>query len=155
MDEVKTNAERLAAIQAAVEEQAVAWIERMQATGAIERRVHDELDKRANAVVVQLLGFDWDSGVRSTWKLDHCNGRAGNSAAGDWLRERAANEIRSWLDAQAGALPPLSEDSKSDLRNEYTRVLKYELSKALRKRAEADAAAMVAGIVASVTGGDV
>lgn len=153
MDEVKTNAERLAAIQAAAEEQAVAWIERMQSTGAIERRVRDELDKRADAVVVQLLGFDWDSGIRSAWKLDHCNGRAGNSAAGDWLRKRAANEIRAWLDDQAGSLPALDDDSVASLRGEYTRVLKYELGKALRKRAEADAAAMVDEIVKSATGG--
>lgn len=153
MDEVKTNAERLAAIQAAVEDQAVAWIERMQATGAIERRVRDELDKRVNTVVVQLLGFDRDGGVYAAWKLDHCNGRAGNSAAGDWLRERATNEIRAWLDDQAGTLPALDDDTVAGLRNEYTRVLKYELSKALRKQAEADAAAMVASIVASATGG--
>lgn len=153
MDEAKTNTERLAAIQAAAEEQAVAWIERMQSTGAIERRVRDELDKRADTVVVQLLGFDRDSGIRSTWKLDHCNGRAGNSAAGDWLRERAANEIRAWLDDQAGSLPALDDDSVASLRGEYTRVLEYELGKALRKRAEADAAAMVDEIVKSATGG--
>ena len=111
------------------------------------------MDERSDRVVLQLLGFELEWGGRE-WKVDHCNGRSGESAAGDWLRARAGDAVRAWLDAQAGELPKLSKAALDDLRGEYTRVLRNALSNALRKRAEADAAAMVESIVASATDGD-
>jgi hypothetical protein len=147
-----TNAERLAAIQATASAAADAWLAKAEASGAIESRVRDSLDKRAESVVMMLLGFDREWGG-SAWKLDHCNGRAGNSAAGDWIRERAADAIRAWLEDQAGKLPPLSKTTVNRMRDHYTETLERELRRALTKRAEADAAAMVAAIVANEADG--
>lgn len=153
-NEQKTMAEQIEEIRRAANEHASGWLAGMQELGAVERRVRDTLDRRAELLVCQLLGFDSDTwGGNATWKLDHCNGRAGNSAAGDWLRSRAVDAVKDWLDEQAGQLPELSKAAKDDLRNEYSRVLRYETSRLLRKRAEADAAAMLDEIVKSATGG--
>ena len=153
MTNSQTQSEMLSALQSEAESAAVKWIASMQESGAIERRVRDTLEERSDRVVLQLLGFELEWGGRE-WKVDHCNGRSGESAAGDWLRKRAGDAVRAWLDDQAGALPQLPKSAVADLRREYQQALHRALSIMLRRRAEVDAAAMVEGIVASATGGD-
>lgn len=51
---------------------------------ALKTRVHELLDRNSKEITMKLLGFD--SRYVKQWELDHCNGRAGESAAGDYLK---------------------------------------------------------------------
>lgn len=94
------------------------------------------LDQRQTEIVAKLMGFSSSWGK---WEVDHCNGRSGESAAGDWLKSQAGEAVNAWLTAQAGKLPKLPEKAISSLRNEYKKTLEYELRQRLRERAILDA----------------
>lgn len=88
--------------------------------GRIGERIKSMLDSQVKKVVGELLGFDAGWGG---WKIDHCNGRSGESAAGDWLRQQAGSAVNEWLTAQAGKLPTLDAKDVRALRSEYKEVL--------------------------------
>lgn len=62
---------------------------------SIERTVHAQLDKSREEITKKLLGFDIKSS--GNWGLDHCNGRAGESAAGVYMLEQNRHAVREWL----------------------------------------------------------
>ena len=68
----------------------------------LKRRVHALLDESSNEVVMKLLGFKESWGK---WELDHCNGRSGNSPAGEYLKNAQQGAIAEWL--KTAALPKL------------------------------------------------
>jgi hypothetical protein len=49
----------------------------------IKTTVTELLDKESKQLTLKLLGFEDRWGK---WEVDHCNGRGGESAAGDYLR---------------------------------------------------------------------
>ena len=61
---------------------------------ALTQRVHKLLDDNAETIVLKLLGFDnrWNK-----WELDHCNGRKGESAAGDYLKQDYERFLSEYL----------------------------------------------------------
>lgn len=125
------------------------WLE--QKGAKIETVVNDILDQRVESLVSSLMGFGRDSWqFGEVWKVDHCNGRSGESAAGDWLRERAGEAVRQWLDEQAGDLPRLPKGAIADLRREYLTVLRRELMAAVQRRAIEDAQELLGNIVTNV-----
>lgn len=107
----------------------------------IERRVRALLNHHVQEIVVKLLGFDHHWG--EDWELDHCNGRSGESAAGDWLRKRAGEAVDAWLDQQAQALPNLPTSAVKSLRDEYARIFEREVRRLLSLKAVAAAQAEV------------
>lgn len=86
----------------------------------IKAQVMKLLDKNAEEITMKLLGFDVRYG--ESWKLDHCNGRSGNSAAGDYIRQVQAEAIKEWL--AKVELPVLSPTAikklEKEILNEYT-----------------------------------
>ncbi len=111
----------------------------------LDRMVYAILDDRVETIVSKLLGFDCEYGRE--WAIDHCNVRSGESAAGDWLRERAGEAVRQWLDEQARDLPKLPKSSVASLRREYLETLSRELLTAVKRRATEDAAERLNDIV--------
>jgi len=93
------------------------------------RKIEDILDSHTEEAVAKLLGFDNKWG---DWEVDHCNGRQGESAAGDWLRKTAKEEVDKWLAKQAGALPDLSPAQKKALREDYRNTLAYHVKERLQ-----------------------
>ena len=96
------------------------------------------LDGRVQEIVGKLLGFDAHWGV---WEVDHCNGRSGNSAAGDWLRKEVSGAVERWIADQAGKLPTLPKAAIASLREDYLEAFKNELRDKLINKAKEDAAA--------------
>lgn len=92
----------------------------------LTQRVHDLLDKNAKEVVLKLLGFNESWGK---WEVDHCNGRAGESAVGDYLKRVKQSAIDSWL-AEA-ELPKMDKTistiMRKELKHNYDRFLKQYL----------------------------
>lgn len=89
---------------------------------ALTQRVHNLLDDNAKTIVLKLLGFDnrWNK-----WELDHCNGRKGESAAGDFLRQVQQDAIQDWL--KNVKLPELNKTlsaaMQKSLKQDYDRFL--------------------------------
>ena len=100
----------------------------------LTQRVHDLLDKNAKEVVLKLLGFNESWGK---WEVDHCNGRAGESAVGDYLKMVKQSAINSWL-AKA-ELPKMdktiSTAMRKELKHDYDRFLKQYLYEYARDQA--------------------
>lgn len=113
----------------------------------IEGTVRSMLDRRVQEVVGKLLGFRAQYG--DAWEVDHCNGRSGESAAGDWLRKQAGEAVRQWLTAQAGNLPDLSDKTVASLRAQYRRTLEEEVLRLVQEKALNDARAELARVCAA------
>jgi hypothetical protein len=122
---------------------AMAWLKENEKD--LDVIVRKMLDRRLEMIVCKLLGFDSRWGG---WTVDHCNGRGGESAAGDWLKEKAADAVRDWLTEQAGKLPNLPAKAAADLRAEYLKTFEKQMHKMLQEKAIADARAEIARICA-------
>lgn len=127
------------AIEATVKEADTAakdWLSRRK---SIADEITKMLDGRVQEIVGKLLGFDAHWGE---WEVDHCNGRSGNSAAGDWLRDAVQGAVSGWLTEQAGKLPALPKAAIESLKGYYLEAFKNELRAKLIDKAKEDAAAV-------------
>lgn len=93
------------------------------------------LDKNAEEITLKLLGFNtnWKE-----WNLDHCNGRSGNSAIGDYLRNAKAIAIKDFFDSM-------------DINSIVTPAMKARLTKVVQKEFEHQLGNAVANTVAQHT----
>ena len=116
----------------------------------IKATVTKQLDKAADEVLYKLLGFDFRY---SKWDVDHCNGRSGESAAGDYLRKHKQTAIEEWF--KSAELPPMSAALKKALQKEASEYYKHALMERVRvhatTQASNDAAAIIAALVPSKT----
>jgi len=126
------------AIDAAVQEADKAAADWLGKRKCIADEITKLLDGRVQEIIGKLLGFDAHWGV---WEVDHCNGRSGNSAAGDWLRDAANGAVSEWLTDQAGKLPTLPKAAITSLRGDYLEAFQNELRDRLIKKAKEDALA--------------
>lgn len=112
------------------------WVNENVTKEAIERRVYRTLDARVTEIVVKLLGFEDRWGK---WEVDHCNGRAGESEVGDFVRRVASKAVAKWLLEQMGDLPELPEDAVTSLKSEYLEVYYKTLRNSIASKAELQA----------------
>ena len=95
----------------------------------IEAKVTRTLDNKSQEIILKLLGFNnhWDR-----WELDHCNGRSGNSTAGDYMRQCHKDAIEKWLAKMTMPVLPkiINQQLKKSLQAEFNR----SLEKALRDK---------------------
>ena len=101
---------------------------------AFKQRIKRELDKNQAQILMKLLGFNTNYG--NTWELDHCNGRAGQSAAGDFIKSKMGEEVNKWLAEQTGKLPELPQDAITSLHKQYLEEVHYKLRDHIRHAAE-------------------
>jgi hypothetical protein len=121
------------------------WLAKADVPG----RVSQMLDNKLKDVVGKLLGFDVRWG--SEWRVDHCNGRAGNSAAGDYLREKCGASVNEWLDKAAGDLPPLPKTAIRSIVSSYHEMLESAIRDQLYKKAQSEAEKIANSILRDVT----
>lgn len=74
------------------------------------------LDNSREDILRALLGFEKDSWGRNEWRVDHCNGRAGESAAGDYIRRHQQAAIEQWL--HSVTLPAIDAGMKKSMQQE-------------------------------------
>jgi len=111
---------------------------------SFKRRIKVELDKNQAQILMKLLGFNTDYGRK--WELDHCNGRAGQSAAGEFIKSRMGEEVNQWLVAQTGKLPDLPQDAIESLHKYYLQELRCILRDKVKHMA-ADKAEQIAKLI--------
>lgn len=104
----------------------------------IKKRVFKQLTTASDEIVMKLLGFDcrWDK----KWELDHCNGRAGDSAAGDFIRDANQDAIKEWLAtvAMPQITPALQKRLQKMAQEEYESHITRHVRTAITARAEKD-----------------
>ena len=100
----------------------------------IEAKVTRTLDNKSQEIILKLLGFNnhWDR-----WELDHCNGRSGNSAAGDYMRKCHQEAIEKWITKLA--MPVLPKDINQQLKKSLQVQFNRSLEDALRNKVIAHA----------------
>ena len=99
-------------------------------TAVIKETVKKHLDSKVEDTIFRLLGF------KTSWghfEVDHCNGRAGESAAGDYLREAQKEAINEWL--ATVQLPKLSSKAENALRREAKEIYEDALFDKIRQLA--------------------
>ena len=128
----------------AISEAVLEWEEK-NTPKKLTTQIHKMLDTNRDTIVKKLLGFDSDrwSG-KDVWALDHCNGRAGESAAGDYIRKTAQSAIQEWLSQVK--MPTISANESKSLQHEMRQVYKNrigdEIHRLVIRKADEDAAAI-------------
>lgn len=117
----------------------------------LARKVKRQLDEQAKLVMLKLLGFDVDSFGRENWELDHCNGRSGESSAGDFIRKHKAEAIKEWLlKVELPEWDPkLLTSIKKNCKSEYEREFNLQIYALVREKASKDAKELVNAICTS------
>ena len=122
---------------------------------AIAEHVRSTLNKYRSQVLLQLMGFKYDHWGNKL-EVDSCNGRAGESIAGDFLKQTALQQVQDWIAKQIAAddgLLKLTKKEQTELRAAYRSVFKdyirYRLKESAEKSAKARAEEIVAGIIAA------
>ena len=69
--------------------------------------------------------------------MDHCNGRSGESAAGDYLRQVQADAIREWL--AKIPMPAMSTKMLSDFKKQYQTEFNNRVQYQMRRLIEQEA----------------
>ena len=90
------------------------------------------LNESSEEILRKLLGFNKDSWGK--WSLDHCNGRHGNSAAGDYIRKHQAAAVDAWL-SQVD-LPKLTLQMKKSMEEHAQNAFTRAFNKQLREKVE-------------------
>lgn len=128
--------------------QAVAAWKLNNTTTVVKDKITRLLDANSKEITMKLLGFNnrWNE-----WELDHCNGRSGNSAAGDFIRSTQAEAIKEWL-AQV-SMPSLDTKTKNKLIKQaqatYEDYLGRSVRAAIERKATADADLVIAHLTQS------
>lgn len=120
---------------------------------ALANKTKRLLDTHSEQVVMKLLGFEKDSWKENVWNLDHCNGRSGNSPAGEFLKQSQAETIKEWL--AKIKLPELSQSKlksiQADFLHEYTCRYTRALRELAHSKANEDAEAFFESLVSEDT----
>ena len=90
---------------------AVAKWEAENTPASLASQVSTKLDAHKHEIILKLLGFK--TNYSNTWELDHCNGRSGNSAAGDYIASVQKEAVKTWLETTC--MPVLSPNIKKKL----------------------------------------
>lgn len=101
----------------------------------IKADVFKRLDKSREEIVLKLLGFEKD--YNGGWKIDHCNGRSGNSIAGEYLKTHQTAIVNEWL-AQA-KMPEMTKTLEKSLTSGAVDEYQYEFRKRFREAVAAKA----------------
>ena len=105
----------------------------------ITKSVTKKLNEHKDEITLKLLGFDKSYGNR-VWSLDHCNGRSGNSPAGEYLKATQSAVVKQWLEnvPLPELTPTLLSKISSEFNDMYLRALKKELFSLAEEKAKKD-----------------
>lgn len=119
MARTKNVYEYIHTIEEAVEE----W-KQTNNTTKIKRDVAEQLSKAKNQVMLQLLGFDKDGWKQPTYRIDHCNGRAGNSIMGDYIQSNVKEAVTAFLSDFPLELSDVQKkELKAEVHSEFSKKL--------------------------------
>ena len=115
----------------------------------LESEVVQILNSRREEIVCKLLGFNKRYG--NEWELDHCNGRAGQSEAGQLLASKIQPTVRAWLEQQAGKMPKLPAEAIAALKKDYVKGVLDEIRRELYSTSHQEAKRILEGFKIAFT----
>lgn len=109
----------------------------------IKAGVIKRLNAASSEITMKLLGFNTKYG--GDWEIDHCNGRSGNSLAGDRLMRNQKAAIEEWLSMfETPTLSPAAiKRLNKSARDDYESNLYSAVRSAMHLRATRDAEKIV------------
>lgn len=125
------------------------WAAKNLTPDALEKHITNLLEYHQKTVFLKLMGFDKRFG---SWELDHCNGRSGNSLAGDILRQKHTEAIKRFFekhfpdDTILEFTPEETAKIQEQYRSEYNRQVEYQIRELARKDATSDLARLLSNI---------
>jgi hypothetical protein len=134
-------------VKAEVEKATASWLKsRFTDPDSLTKHVHATLDKERDVIIAKLLGFEhdkWSSRKPIDWEVDHCNGRAGESSAGQFLNEKGKEAVKAWLESLIPNLPPPSKQLEEAALKEYNETFRRHIMEAVRARAHENASSYI------------
>jgi len=120
-----------------------------QTPEVIKQQVFQKLDRGTEDILLKLLGFNRRYG--DGWEIDHCNGRQGNTAAGDYLRTCQEQAIKAWFEQIQMPImtPALKKSLEAAYKKEYQYRILRSLEDAAQERAHKDAEELVDTLASS------
>ena len=115
----------------------------------LKQEIESILNKQQKKLIARLMGLDLDYDGCS-FKVDHCNGRSGESAAGDWLKAKHSDLIQKYFD-DLGKFPKLSLAEKTSIKNSFKEELIRNLNNECRELARKKAKEIMDEIVLNTT----
>lgn len=115
----------------------------------IKETVINLLEKESKQIVLKLLGFSESWGK---WEVDHCNGRGGQSAAGDFLTRVQQGAIQEWL--KTVAMPTMNRATKAGMQKSAQSEYTYNLKRLVREYAAAQAATDAKEVIKQLVASD-
>lgn len=128
---------------------AVAKWEAENTPALLASQVRKKLETNKHEIVLKLLGFN--NRYPDSWQLDHCNGRSGNSAAGDYIISAQKEAVKTWLESVC--MPVLSPTTRKKLATsmqaEFSSRVEYHLRQHIDAKAKALATEYMQSLEAS------
>ena len=124
------------------------WIEKELPN--IKEKVVRFMNRRTDEIIALIMGFEKDS-WGGGWKVDHCNGRSGNSVIGEYIKENAQQEVWKWFSENVGQLPALPKSTVKNLKKEYLTLLERYMRDRLQNAAQERAREEVDKILTEIT----
>jgi hypothetical protein len=101
-------------------------------SGEFKAGLVKELNRHAKSNVLSLMGF---RNAFGRWEIDNCNGRAGNSVIGDYIKQTAQPIIEKWVTKKIKSLEnwTLPKKAVDSLNEEMNREIIYGLRNRLQE----------------------
>ncbi len=100
----------------------------------VVKQTLEVLEENRNDILHTLLGFEVDRWGKGHFKVDHCNGRGGESAVGDYLRREQSKAIENWL--KTAELGELCEGTQADMRKEFNKIYRGRIESLVKEHAK-------------------
>ena len=99
-------------------------------------QVRKKLDAHKHEIVLKLLGFN--TGYSDSWQLDHCNGRSGNSAAGDYIVSAQKEAVKTWLESVCMPVvsPTIKKKLAASIQAEFGSMVEYHMRQHIDAKAK-------------------
>ena len=101
----------------------------------IKKKMYKEIKASEQEILRKVLGFDTDSWGNKIWKLDHCNGRSGNSFIGSILEQIAREAVNKWITDKMELVltKNMEKDMEKYIENKVGHYLKRGFDYSIRK----------------------
>jgi len=110
-------------------------------TTKIQDNFLKEIKKSEQEILRKVLGFDQNVWGNRTWKLDHCNGRAGNSPIGDRLSHIAEKAVKEWEQTELQLV--LTQGMKKSMQKRVNDLIERKINSSLNSYIEKEIDLMI------------
>ena len=114
-----------------IEQSVDEWVQE-NSPAKIKKNVHEHLAKKQKEIMLKILGFEPTYG--DAYKIDHCNGRSGESVIGDYIKANLQPAIHEFVSNFPLELSPKTlEYIHKDIQKEFESKAQYRIKEQMRQ----------------------